>query len=185
MRFADNTEGLVKFMQIEVGMGIIPCGGGTQRIPRNTAKGRAMEIILGAQDFTAATAELYGTINRALPPGTKPDELSGYVDSLANRIAQFPPEAINAAKKAVTAAYSGISIEEGLEVEQYQASITLATGPTNARFEFAANPNGQTMGTCPEGPAKYNGQGCLKFQETLNDGVMLLQGIQERPQRWG
>ena len=64
MRFA--ARGKAKFMQMEVGMGILPCGGGASRMARQVGLGRALEIVLGADDFDADQAEAYGTINRAL-----------------------------------------------------------------------------------------------------------------------
>lgn len=93
MRFA--ARGKFKFMQMEVGMGILPCGGGASRMARQTGLGRALEIILSARDFDADEAERMGTINKAL----NPDEIDEYVDTLANRIAQFPAESINACNK--------------------------------------------------------------------------------------
>ncbi|MCT8986169.1 enoyl-CoA hydratase/isomerase family protein [Shewanella sp. KJ10-1] len=66
MRFA--ARGKYKFMQMEVGMGILPCGGGASRMARQTGLGRALEIILSARDFSADEAEAYGTINKALDP---------------------------------------------------------------------------------------------------------------------
>jgi enoyl-CoA hydratase/carnithine racemase len=67
MRF--GARGKYKFMQMEVGMGILPCGGGASRMARQTGLGRALEIILSARDFDADEAESYGTINRALDRG--------------------------------------------------------------------------------------------------------------------
>ena len=67
MRFA--ARGKFKFMQMEVGMGILPCGGGASRMARQVGLGRALEIILSARDFTADEAEAYGTINKAPGPG--------------------------------------------------------------------------------------------------------------------
>jgi enoyl-CoA hydratase/carnithine racemase len=84
----------------EVSVGIIPGGGGTQRLPRLVGRGRALEVIFGGMDVDAATAEAWGYIDRALPP----DELRRFVDQLAARIAASPLEAIAAAKRAVAAA---------------------------------------------------------------------------------
>lgn len=95
MRFA--ARGKYKFMQMEVGMGILPCGGGATRMARQTGLGSALEIILSAQDYDADDAERFGTINKALDP----DEIGPFVDALANRIAQFPTESINACKQMV------------------------------------------------------------------------------------
>jgi enoyl-CoA hydratase/carnithine racemase len=65
MRFA--TLGKAVPGQPEVGVGIIPGGGGSTRLPRLVGRGRALEIILGCGDFRADVAERYGYINRALP----------------------------------------------------------------------------------------------------------------------
>src|SRR5262245_54437182 len=53
--------------QPEVALGIIPGGSGTQRLPRLLGRARALEAILGCEDFDAELAERYGWINRALP----------------------------------------------------------------------------------------------------------------------
>ncbi|PTP36622.1 enoyl-CoA hydratase/isomerase family protein [Vibrio splendidus] len=55
MRFA--ARGKYKFMQMEVGMGILPCGGGASRMARQVGLGRALEIVLSARDFDADEAE--------------------------------------------------------------------------------------------------------------------------------
>ncbi|MEM7231987.1 MAG: enoyl-CoA hydratase/isomerase family protein, partial [Planctomycetota bacterium] len=95
MRFA--ARGKFKFMQMEVAMGILPCGGGASRMARQVGLGRALEIVLSARDFEADEAEAYGTINKALDP----DEIGEYVETLANRIAKFPAGSITACKRAV------------------------------------------------------------------------------------
>ena len=96
MRFA--ARGKAKFMQMEVGMGILPCGGGASRMARQVGLGRALEIILKARDFDADEAEAYGTINRALDP----DEIGPFVDELADRIARFPAASIEACSERCT-----------------------------------------------------------------------------------
>jgi enoyl-CoA hydratase/carnithine racemase len=58
-------------------------------------RGRAMEVILGAADFSADEAERYGWVNRALPDA----ELDAFVAALARRIASFPAEAVNSTKQ--------------------------------------------------------------------------------------
>ncbi|WP_418357047.1 MULTISPECIES: enoyl-CoA hydratase/isomerase family protein [Shewanella] len=130
MRFA--ARGKYKFMQMEVGMGILPCGGGASRMARQTGLGRALEIILSARDFTADEAEAYGTINKALDP----DEIGPYVDALAQRIAQFPAESINACKQAV---YESIDkpIEEALKAEAYWLYQATSKTPAIKRFTIA------------------------------------------------
>ncbi|MGL6260017.1 enoyl-CoA hydratase/isomerase family protein [Vibrio sp. WXL103] len=130
MRFA--ARGKYKFMQMEVAMGILPCGGGASRMARQVGLGRALEIILSARDFDADEAEAYGTINKAL----EPDEIGEYVENLARRIAKFPAESINACKQTV---YESIDkpIEEALKAEAYW--LYQATSQTSAitRFTWA------------------------------------------------
>lgn len=130
MRFA--ARGKFKFMQMEVGMGILPCGGGASRMARQVGLGRALEIILSARDFGADEAESYGTINKALDP----DEIDEYVDKLAQRIAQFPAESINACKQAV---YESIDkpIDEALRAEAYWLYQATSKTPAIKRFTIA------------------------------------------------
>jgi len=130
MRFA--ARGKYKFMQMEVGMGILPCGGGASRMARQTGLGRALEIILSARDFDADEAEALGTINKALDP----DEIGAYVENLARRIAQFPAESINACKQAV---YESIDkpIDEALKAEAYWLYQATSKTPALKRFTIA------------------------------------------------
>src|SRR6202008_1970104 len=85
------------FGQPEVAIGLVPGGGSTQRLPRLMGRGRALEVLLGCNDFSAELAERYGYINRALPA----DELTPFVEKLARRIAAFPAHAIAHTKVAV------------------------------------------------------------------------------------
>jgi enoyl-CoA hydratase/carnithine racemase len=95
MRFASRENTLLG--QPEVGVGVHPGGGGTERLPHLVGRGRALEIVLGANDFDGDTAERYGYVNRALPDA----KLDGFVDALARRIASFDRRAIVAAKNLV------------------------------------------------------------------------------------
>ena len=130
MRFA--ARGKARFMQMEVGMGILPCGGGASRMARQVGLGRALEIVLGARDWDADEAERVGTINRALDS----DEIGPYVDALAKRIAQWPAESINATKQAV---YESIDlpIEEALKSEAYWLYQATSETPAIKRFKWA------------------------------------------------
>lgn len=110
MRF--GALGKAVLCQPEVGVGIIPGGSGSVRLPRLVGRGRALEIILGCGDFRADVAERYGYINRALPP----EEITHFVNSLAYRIATFPAETIALAKQAVAMHDAGI--EEALVREE-------------------------------------------------------------------
>ncbi|MEM9417926.1 MAG: enoyl-CoA hydratase/isomerase family protein [Planctomycetota bacterium] len=130
MRFA--ARGKFKFMQMEVGMGILPCGGGASRMARQCGLGRALEIILSARDFTAEEAEAYGTVNKVL----EPDEIGEYVDNLAKRISKFPAESINACKSMV---YESIDkpIDEALKAEAYWLYQATSKTPAVKRFQIA------------------------------------------------
>jgi enoyl-CoA hydratase/carnithine racemase len=75
MRFAALGRALLG--QPEVALGIIPGGGGTQRLPRLVGRGRALEIVLGCDDFPAELAERYGYVNRALPAPSSVRSSSG------------------------------------------------------------------------------------------------------------
>lgn len=156
MRFA--ARGKAVFMQMEVGMGIVPCGGGTQRLARQVGMGRAMEIILGAHDFDADLAERYGSINRALDP----NEIGPFVEELANRIAKFPAGSITACKRCVISAVE-TPIEEGLKIEAYQLGQAMSSTPAAKRFAF-----GKEQGI----------QNDLETQKNWDKGVMDLQAVQ-------
>src|SRR5438128_8155659 len=95
MRFAPRENTLLG--QPEVGVGLNPAGGGTERLPLLVGRGRALEIVLGANDFDGGPAERYGYVHRALPDA----QLDGFVDALARRIASFDRRAIAAAKNLV------------------------------------------------------------------------------------
>jgi enoyl-CoA hydratase/carnithine racemase len=95
MRFASREK--TRLGQPEVGVGLHPGGGGTERLPLLVGRGRALEVVLGANDFDGDTAERYGYVNRALPDA----ELDGFVDGLARRIASFDRRPIAAAKDLV------------------------------------------------------------------------------------
>src|SRR2546426_8773188 len=95
MRFASREN--TRLGQPEVGVGVHPGGGGTERLPPLVGRGRALEIVLGANDFDGDTAERYGYVNRALPDA----ELDGFVEAIARRIASFDRRPIAAAKNLI------------------------------------------------------------------------------------
>jgi hypothetical protein len=97
MRFAARESAI--FAQPEPGFGVVPGGGGVQHLTRLMGRGRALEVMLSAQDYDAALAERYGWINRALPA----KELDDFVSALAHRIAQFPAAGLVAVKQRVNA----------------------------------------------------------------------------------
>ena len=136
MRFA--ATGRAVLAQPEVALGIIPGGSGTQRLPRLVGRGRALEVILGCDDFTAEMAERYGYVNRALPP----DEIGPFVERLARRIASFPAAAVRRAKEAVAAAEA--SPVSGLLVEDECFTRCLGETETRRRMRAFLEGGGQT-----------------------------------------
>lgn len=97
MRFA-AVESAV-FGQFEPSFGVIPGAGGAQHLVRLMGRGRALEVMLSAEDYGAEIAERYGWINRAMPA----NELGDFVSSLAHRIAMFPASGRSAVKERVNA----------------------------------------------------------------------------------
>lgn len=98
MRFASREKAVIS--QWEVGAGLVPGGGPMARLPRLVGRGRALEVLIAADDINGDIAERYGYVNRALPDG----ELDGFVDAMAKRIASFERSAIVETKKLVNLA---------------------------------------------------------------------------------
>lgn len=98
MRFASLERAILS--QWEVGAGLVPGGGPMARLPRLIGRGRALEVLMGANDVDGKLAELYGYVNRCLPD----EELDGFVDTLARRIASFDKQAIAETKRFVNIA---------------------------------------------------------------------------------
>ncbi|MCS3927935.1 enoyl-CoA hydratase/carnithine racemase [Bradyrhizobium elkanii] len=98
MRFASREKAILS--QWEVGAGLVPGGGPMARLPRLMGRGRALEVLLGADDIHGDLAERYGYVNRSLPDA----ELDGFVEALAMRIASFDKEAIAGTKRLVDVA---------------------------------------------------------------------------------
>src|SRR5712692_9660919 len=92
IRFASRERAILS--QWEVGAGVVPGGGPMARLPRLMGRGRALEVLLGANDIPGDLAELYGYVNRSLPDS----DLDAFVDSLATRIASFDKQAISETK---------------------------------------------------------------------------------------
>ena len=93
MRFASREKAILS--HFEVGAGVVPGGGPMARLPRLMGRGRALEVLLGADDIPGDLAELYGYVNRSLPDS----ELDAFVESLATRIASFDKQAISETKR--------------------------------------------------------------------------------------
>src|SRR5213080_5125841 len=93
MRFASREKAILS--HFEVGAGIVPGGGPMARMTRLIGRGRALEVLLGADDIPGDLAELYGYVNRSLPDA----DLDAFVESLATRIASFDKRAIKETKR--------------------------------------------------------------------------------------
>ncbi len=127
MRF--GVRGRTVVNQMEVPLGILPGGTGTQRMPRLIGRNRAIEVILGGIDLDAETAERWGYLNRALEAA----QIGPYVEWLAQRIASFPAEAVRLTKQAINSADKPLS--EGLKDESYlfQQLVRTESGRRNMR----------------------------------------------------
>src|SRR5215510_13495331 len=107
MSFASREKAILS--QWEVGVGLVPGGGPMARLPRLMGRGRALEVLLGADDIKGDLAELYGYVNRSLPDA----ELDDFVDAIATRIASFDKRAIIDTKRLVNAASLPPDVEIG------------------------------------------------------------------------
>jgi enoyl-CoA hydratase/carnithine racemase len=111
-----------EFGQPEILLGIIPGGGGTQRLARVVGKQRAMELVLTGKRIHAAEAERLGIVNQVAPS-------DGWLDAaleLAAVVAQRPPLAVRFAKQAVLAA-DETPLGAGLEQERRLFELAMAT----------------------------------------------------------
>jgi len=117
MRFVSREKAILS--QWEVGAGLVPGGGPMARLPRLIGRGRALEVLLGADDIRGDVAELYGYVNRALPDA----ELDAFVDALATRIASFDKEAIADTKRLVNIASLPPDAEIAPEWDAFIASL--------------------------------------------------------------
>jgi enoyl-CoA hydratase/carnithine racemase len=94
VRFAGDKAILGQF---EVGIGAVPGGGAMARLARLVGRGRALEILLGGDDFPAELAAQYGYVNRVFPDA----ELDDAADRFARRVAQFDKTAVQEIKHLV------------------------------------------------------------------------------------
>jgi enoyl-CoA hydratase/carnithine racemase len=111
-----------EFGQPEVTLGIIPGGGGTQRLARAIGKQRTMELVLTGRRFDALEAERIGIVNKVAGKRAWFDEAL----ELGQRIAKRPPIATRLAKQAVLAAEE-TSMSAGLEQERRLYELAMAT----------------------------------------------------------
>lgn len=137
MRFA--VRGKAVFNQVETGLGIVPAGSGPQHLLQGMGRARALEVILGHEDFDADLAERYGWVNRALDP----DEGWRFVNRLARRIAVNPLALIAGAKSTVDALVS--DPEPGLAAERAAIVAAFADVHSTERIALFLQRGGQTV----------------------------------------
>jgi enoyl-CoA hydratase/carnithine racemase len=111
-----------QFGQPEIGLGIIPGGGGSQRLARVLGKQRAMELVLTGKRFDAQTASQLGLVNRVVAA----DEWLEGAMELARTVAAQPPIAARLAKQAIIAA-DETALSAGLETERRLYELAMAT----------------------------------------------------------
>jgi enoyl-CoA hydratase/carnithine racemase len=111
-----------EFGQPEITLGIIPGGGGTQRLARVLGKQRAMELVLTGRRFTAKEAHAWGLVNRVVGGGAWLNEA---ID-LGRVVASAPPLAAKLAKRAVLAA-DEVGLSAGLDQERRLYELAMGT----------------------------------------------------------
>jgi len=136
MRF--GVRGKTIASQMEVPLGILPGGSGTQRLPALVGRARAMEIILGAQDVDAETAERWGYLNRIFSA----EDIDAWVMNLARRIASYPVAAVRLAKQSINAAQ--VNPTDGLREESYLFQQLLRTEDAQQKMKAFMDIGGQT-----------------------------------------
>jgi len=110
------------FGQPEINLGILPGGGGTQRLTRAVGKALAMEIMLTDRRLSAEEALQYGLVNRVVSPEVYLDEAL----KLAEKVASMSQVTINLTKDAINKAYEG-TLAEGLEAEKRNFFLAFGT----------------------------------------------------------
>jgi 1,4-dihydroxy-2-naphthoyl-CoA synthase len=136
MRFA--LSGKAVFNQPEVALGIIPGGSGTVRLSRLIGRSRSLEVVLGCDDVSADLAESWGWVNRSMSA----EDLWPHVNTLAARIASFPPHAVAAAKASVLRSDKEIVPDLIAEGAAFQATLG-GPGAREAMQRFMSS-GGQT-----------------------------------------
>jgi enoyl-CoA hydratase/carnithine racemase len=116
--------------QFEVGTGIVPGGGTIARLPRLIGRGRALEVLLVADDIDAARAERYGYVNRVVPD----EQLDGETDRVARRLASFDKQAIAETKALVDVA----SLPDDAELAPALSAFFASAGRPGAQTRVAA-----------------------------------------------
>ena len=137
--------------QFEVGVGAVPGGGPMARLARLVGRGRALEIVVGAQDFPGELAAQYGYINRAVAD----DELDEFVEAFARRLSDFDKRAIAEVKRLIDGPTQPGFAELDAGMKAYLASA--ARPDTRKRIEIALAAGLQQRGGVEFGLGHYVG----------------------------
>ena len=154
IRFASEKAVLGQF---EVGVGAVPGGGPMARLGRLVGRGRALEILLGGDDIPAALAAEYGYVNRVI----QDDEIEGFTDAFARRIAACDKVAVAGIKKLVDMATLP---EDGEFAPGLQAYFATAGRPENQPFAQLLLKNGLQQ---PDGIETDLGTAIGKLRQNL------------------
>jgi enoyl-CoA hydratase/carnithine racemase len=136
MRF--GAIGKAVFNTMAIPLGSVPGGGASVYMPRLIGRSRALELILGAIDLDAVTAERWGYLNRAVPA----DEIDAFVHATARRIADASPQAVRLTRSLVNA--GDRSIEEGLREESFSFQQLMAADDSRERIRTFLERGGET-----------------------------------------
>lgn len=124
VRLAASTA---RFGFPETTMGLLPMGGGSQRLPRLVGRGKALELIMTAEPIDAQEALRIGLVSRVVPA----ERLMAEAETVAQRIAQRGPIAVRYAKEAVSRGLD-MTLEQGL---RYETDLTVILQTTEDRAE--------------------------------------------------
>ena len=130
IRFASRENAILS--QWEVGAGLVPGSGPMARLPRLIGRGRALEVLLGADDIRGDIAELYGYVNRAVPDA----QLDAFIEAFAKRISSFDRQAIAETKRMVNANSLPSDAEIAPEWEAFVASLGRPAAQARLRALF-------------------------------------------------
>lgn len=115
-----------KLGQPEINLGLIPGGGGTQRLPRLVGEGQAMRLIMTGEMISAAEAERIGLVDQVF----EPENLREATLEMARTIASRSPIALQAAKESILAARR-MPMDEGLKFERAWFGLLFSTEDMN------------------------------------------------------
>jgi enoyl-CoA hydratase/carnithine racemase len=132
VRFASREKAVLG--QFEIGVGVIPGGAPATRLTGIVGRGRALEIVLGGEDFDGSLAERYGYVNRAVPDA----EFVDFVDAWASRVSRFDRRGLNDIKGFINAASLPDDITLMAEVRAFGEAIPREPAQTLIPAAFAA-----------------------------------------------